>query len=91
LDELEKLALAKCPNCQTPTPQDPHHYKNMQKQFLDRPMQAAGNLLQVEVGKPQKSYKQSYYTEKRSATNKKRGGTMAGFNLSALNTSTPEK
>jgi len=97
-DELEKMQPQRCPSCSNPLGPDGNsqHYKNMQMQFLDRPMQAknAGsainNLLQVEVGKP-KAYKQVYHTEKRSATNKKRGGTVGGFNASALNASTPEK
>jgi len=97
-DELEKMQPHRCQHCQNPLGPDGNsqHYKNMQMQFLDRPMQAAtagsgiSNLLQVEVGKP-KSYKQVYHTEKRSATNKKRGGTVGGFNTSALNASTPEK
>jgi len=97
-DELEKMQPQRCPSCSNPLGPDGNsqHYKNMQMQFLDRPMQAANagsainNLLQVEVGKP-KTYKQVYHTEKRSATNKKRGGTVGGFNTSALNASTPEK
>ena len=32
-----------------------------------------------------------YPNEKRSATNKKRGGTINGFNLNGLTSSTPEK
>lgn len=67
----------------------------MQKQFLDRPLHSnKANPLQVEIVKNQKDFNKIYLTEKsekRSATNKKRGGTMGGFNLGGATSSTPEK